>query len=266
VNPRGQVKNDSEEHMNSINKNAAAVVSVSLVLLLFAFLSRPRSASTIAATNSFPTAKTGLPLDSILEDNFENYTAWAEGSTHGDWFVNFNGLGMVGLVSDPTSATPNTVLFQKPKASMKADETHASLVTSGAVMTDFNVSVKVKTVQQLRTPTPNAWETAWVIWRFTDNDHFYYFTLKTNGWELGKRDPAYPGGQRFLQTGALPKVILGTFATVNVQQVGATMTVSVNGAKVTSFTDSERPYPSGKIGLYNEDALVYFDDISSTYK
>jgi hypothetical protein len=44
------------------------------------------------------------------------------------------------------------------------------------------------------------------------------------------------------------------------------MTVSVNGAKVASFTDSERPYPSGMVGLYNEDALVYFDDISSAYK
>ena len=40
------------------------------------------------------------------------------------------------------------------------------------------------------------------MWDYTDNNHFSYLALKTNGWELGKRDPAYPGGQRFLATGS----------------------------------------------------------------
>jgi hypothetical protein len=207
------------------------------------------------------------PADGFIGDGFEDYLHWKEGSVHGIWFVNFNGLGSVGIENDPSLPLESqTVLFQRPKPSTATTETHACLVTSTASMSDFNWFAKVKTLQQLRNTSPNGWETAWLVWHFTDNGHFYYFTLKTNGWELGKRDPAFPGGQKFLRTGATPKVTLGSFDGFNVQQNGATMTVSINGSKVITFTDGERPYLSGKIGLYNEDAFVYFDDISITYK
>ena len=40
--------------------------------------------------------------------------------------------------------------------------------------------------------------------------------------------------------------------------------MSVNGVLLTRFTDSERTYTSGRVGLYTEDAESYFDDVSLT--
>ena len=40
-----------------------------------------------------------------------------------------------------------------------------------------------------------------------------------------------------------------------------TIKAYVNDILITTFTDTEVPYTSGKIALYNEDAHVHFDDI-----
>ena len=37
-----------------------------------------------------------------------------------------------------------------------------------------------------------------MLWRYTDNEHFYSFIVKPDGWELAKQDATYPGKQRFL--------------------------------------------------------------------
>ena len=39
------------------------------------------------------------------------------------------------------------------------------------------------------------------------------------------------------------------------------MTVKVNGTLLVSFTDKERPYTSGKVGFYTEDAEVELDGV-----
>ena len=157
------------------------------------------------------------------------------------------------------------VHFQRPKASTADDETHACLITSSHTIGDFILRVELKTIQQLRTPTANPWETAWVMWHYTDNTHFYYFTLKTNGWELGKGDPAYQGAQRFLSSGSTPTVTLGAFDEVSIIHKGMTIEVAVNGDQLVTFTDTERPYMTGKVGLYNEDSYVRFDNVYMTY-
>jgi hypothetical protein len=192
-------------------------------------------------------------------DDFEHYSpsTWSEGQIVGEWHVDFTGFGTAGVESD----NGNLAHFQIPKASTQPNETHASLTTSVYQLEDFQLSVRMKTVRQLRTPSPNPWEVAWLMWHFTDNTHFYYFTLKPNGWELGKGDSAYPGAQRFLATGPTPKLEMGIFQQVRVEQSGATMRVSVDGREVADFTDTERPYLEGRIGLYNEDAHVRFDDV-----
>lgn len=218
------------------------------------------------ATNRIETTHT---QDKFFEDKFDT---WEEGKTYGFWHLNFNGGGRVGLERDDAKES-QIALFQKPKSSTgdkdpstKDKDTHASLVTSTAEMVDFTWFLKMKTIEQLRTPVPNHWETAWVLWHYTDNDHFYYFVLRINGWELGKRDPTGNGGQRFLKAGDSPKVSFGNYDGIRVQQVGATMTVNVNGVEVVNYTDEKNPYLKGKIGLYNEDAYVHFDDVSVTYK
>jgi hypothetical protein len=51
---------------------------------------------------------------------------------------------------------------------------------------------------------------------------------------------------------------------VRVRQVGAAVTVWVDGVQVVSLTDAERPYAGGAFGLYSEDAHVQFDNVRVT--
>lgn len=159
----------------------------------------------------------------------------------------------------------NQVMWVAPAASRSLPETHAALVTSSTVFTnDISFSGTTRTVRQLRQNSPaNAWEVSWLIWNFKDNTHFYYVVLKPNGWELGKEDPAYLGAQRFLASGSNVKFPIGSWNTFEIvhNQASATMTVKVNGTVLTTFTDRERPYTSGKVGFYAEDAEVELDGV-----
>jgi hypothetical protein len=183
-------------------------------------------------------------------------TSWADGSGHGAWRSTYNGYGFNGIGLDGTQ-----VLVEQPKASLSDDETHAGLVTSKASYGDTDLTVRSRTVAQLRQGTPNPWEVAWTLWHYTDDTHFYYLVLKPNGWELGKEDPAYPGAQRYLRTGSSPTFAVGSWHTMRIRQVGNVITVWGDGTRLTSFTDNQRPYASGRVGLYNEDALVHFDTV-----
>jgi hypothetical protein len=194
----------------------------------------------------------------LLSENFSGYAtnvSWADGTAHGNWNAVYNGYGVTKVVAD---AGRNS-LQEKPKSSTSPAETHAGLVRSTASYGDSDTTVLMKTVGQLRTPTPNAWEVGWVLWHYTDDTHFYYFTPKPNGWELGKEDPAYPGAQRYLATGSNRTFPVGRWYTVRVRQVSNNITVWVNGTQVVSFTDTQSPYLSGSLGLYNEDSQVRFD-------
>jgi hypothetical protein len=198
----------------------------------------------------------------VLSENFTSFSrgTWSEGSTHGDLFVDFTGLGRVSIVGMGT----NRLIELKPMASSSASETHAALVTTTSSWGDIDTHATMITVQQLRTnDAPNAWEVAWFVWHFTDNDHFYYFALKPNGWELGKRDPAYPGGQRFLATGGTPTLAIGGSTIVRVRQEGNAIGIYLNnGPQLIYFEDLETPYLSGAVGFYTEDARVRFDSLS----
>jgi hypothetical protein len=171
----------------------------------------------------------------------------------------FNGFGTAGI----SAVDGNNAFVASPKASTSPSETHAALAVTQHAFGDIDLSMRFRTDKQLRTPTPNSWETAWALWHYSDTTHFYYLLLKPNGWELGKEDPAYPGAQRFLVTRGSPGYAVGTWHTVRIVQVGSTMTVYANGAKLASFTDNERPYTSGAIGMYTEDAQVTFSNVSA---
>jgi hypothetical protein len=195
-----------------------------------------------------------------FSQNFQAFAVgqpWANGTVQGNLHSVFNGYGSVGVVRDGSK-----VLNLTPKASMSQDETHAALVTTVPTFEDFELTVRMKTVEQLRKNTPNPWEVGWVVWNYTDNKHFYYLTLKPNGWEFGKADPAYPGAQRFVATGSDRTFPLGKWNTVRVRQVGNTVSVLANGDTLVTFTDNERPYTRGSVGFYTEDARVNFDNIS----
>jgi hypothetical protein len=218
-------------------------VRVSLVISLAVLI----SASVLATTfvEDFSTMPAG--------------TCYPDGSTIGVWQFVYNGYGCNGFVA----ANSNTMLYERPAESTRPDETHGALVIGPSISGDFTLQVSAATTRQLRANgAANTWEVAWVLWHYTDNLHFYYFVPKPNGWELGKEDPQYPGAQRFLATGPSPSFPIGPWYRTRVTQSGPTIQVFVDDVLITTFTDGERPYSSGRVGLYSEDAEVYFDNVS----
>ena len=225
---------------------------------------RPTRSSAPLAVAIALGASVALAASSSFFDSFSwmpTGTCYAEGATVGAWRSVYQGYGCNAVLA----VNGNALLFQRPMASGHPDETHASLVTGPLISGDFSMDVSLITTQPLRTgSTANPWEVAWVLWHYTDDLHFYYFIPKPNGWELGKGDPAYPGAQRFLATGSFPQFPVGQWHRVSILQEGARIEVSVNDTPIATFTDEEDPYYTGEIGLYNEDAEVYFDDVAIT--
>ena len=179
---------------------------------------------------------------------------------HGIWSVRYTGYGSVG-VGCPTRGA----LELRPATAVAPEETHAALVVTRMPYRDGVLKLDVRTIRQLRENSPpNPWEVAWVVFRYSDDEHFYYLALKTNGWELGKRDPAYPGGQRFLGTGSVPQSPAGQWSRVSIIMQAELLSVQIDGIRVVTTADLERPLLTGAIGMYTEDAEVQFDDISFT--
>ena len=170
--------------------------------------------------------------------------------------ADYDGYGRTEVTKDGGYA-----LSLSPRPAQDPEVTHGGLVTTAKEFEDIDVTTQLRTVRQLRAGTPNPWEVAWLLWHYTDDHHFYSLVLKPNGWELGKEDPAYPGAQRYLATGVSPTFPIGVQHTVRVRQVGDTVTVWVNGELLTTYTDNERPYFGGRVGLYTEDAHVTFDSV-----
>ena len=201
--------------------------------------------------------------DDAFYDDFGSYPAgeWAEGSLHGGWRVVFNGYGSVGVDRRGHH-------YQRPSAPLSGGETHASLVVSRKRFAGVDLTLRHRTVRQLRQGSaPNPWEVAWVLWGYGGSARFYYFILKPNGIELGKAHPGYPGAQRFLYTASSPRLSLGGWNRIRVRQVGSTVDVWVDGVRVVEgFVDTpgpagDGPYLRGRVGLYTEDASTLFDDV-----
>lgn len=160
------------------------------------------------------------------------------------------------------------MLVLSPGVAASATETHAALALApGVHYSPLVFSGRVATLAQLRTDgAPNDWECAWLVWNYLDPEHFYYLALKPKGWELGKRDPAYAGGQRFLATGRLGSP-LGLWRTFQISQRGGEIEISLDGATLVAFEDIVPPiYKSGGVGLYSEDARVALDRVSRPIK
>lgn len=174
------------------------------------------------------------------------------------WRLAYNGFGYT-----MSSARPGVTRFTlQPARPDSRARTHAALVLSRDTWRDLVAEIRFRTNRQLRRPHPNPWEVGWILWHYTSDQHFYYIALKPNGWELGKADPGYPGGQRFLATAAHPVFPPGRWYTVRVQQRGDGMEVDVNGHRLVRLTDRQDPYRSGRVGLYTEDASVTFQPVA----
>jgi hypothetical protein len=142
------------------------------------------------------------------------------------------------------------------------EETHSALVTTKRAWRDQTISFTTTTLSQLRARTaPNVWEVGWVMFRFTDLENYYYFIVKTNGFELGKKQGS--DAQIFLATGDLPRLTVGLAHKVRVQVRGARIQASIDGTPVLDFTDRNPLAGPGSVGLYEEDSQVRFESFAA---
>ena len=132
------------------------------------------------------------------------------------------------------------------------------------------MTLDMNTVKQLRqNSTPNPWETAWVLWHYTDDFHTYAFYLKPTGFQIEKKDNnnRNDSAQIYLLDGDTPKLKMGQWSKVRISMVGIHIRVWVNGANIADFYDKIPNSPrmsSGAMGLYNEDSSVRFDNVYIT--
>jgi hypothetical protein len=194
-------------------------------------------------------------------------------SPNGKWFNKYSGFGTSGTVTIESSSLTssdnnNTVFYEKPKTSTGPNETHAALTLTTQVYEDLEIYIKVKTKQQLRQNfTPNPWEVAWLMWRYQDDWHHYYFILKPNGVELGKKQNENQAeAQIFLYTTNEPRLKINEWNTWYLKMLGNHIEIWLKMAddswqRVVNYYDDDPIIGEGKIGLYTEDANVQFDDV-----
>jgi 1,2-diacylglycerol 3-beta-glucosyltransferase len=176
------------------------------------------------------------------------------------WYQVFGGYGHTTV----SGSGANAAITLSVATTHSRQVTHAALVVTRTWYHDFLATARVQTERQLRggaAGAPNPWEVGWVVWHYSSPQHFYALTLESNGWLLSKQDPAYPGGERFLASGKLPRFPVGATHGVGVVQVGNQITVSAGGRLLTRFVDTQRPYLSGAFGIYTEDSVARFSEI-----
>jgi len=200
-------------------------------------------------------------------DNFDGMTynlSDGETSPNGKWVQSWTGKGESETVT--IHSTGNEVFSAEPKTSASPGETHSSLTLSTKKWQDVEINLKVRTKEQLRQNSdPNSWEAAWVMWRYVDSYHHYYFVIKENGIELGKKDNNRQAEEQvFLHTSDSPRLQLGEWSNWKIKMEGEHIQVYVDGNKVADYTDddmSDTLSKPGAVGLYTEDAHAQFDNV-----
>lgn len=226
----------------------------------------------------------------LLDDNFDARVAsgvytldadWVDGNTYGPWYANFLGFGTTEVKNSSNSRLSMT----PADVDVTGQPTHAALVTTTASYSPgangVELEARLRTLNQLRNTSPNAWETGWVYFMGSNDAsgdyQGYYVALKTNGFELGKSVDGYAGRQRFLVTLATP-TSSSSYQAVNfkIKNIAGGVSIEVwvggvgidlNGAAAgKAFNDTGGPngdaaFTSGNAGLYTEDAEVEFEDI-----
>jgi Domain of Unknown Function (DUF1080) len=224
-------------------------------------------------------------LHNSFYDNFEggiyswNINSDGQTSPNGKWKAEYTGYGSMGVARDnTTSGTTNNYFFEHPKTSISYNETRGSLVTTSKAFSDFKMTLNMKTVKQLRQNSPpKPWETAWVFWHYTDRFHQYALLLKTNGFQIEKKDNnnRCDACEIYLVDVSHPKVKLGQWQTITLRVTNSAsgtphIKVWVNGVKAADFVDKKIHQPNspqlsrGYVGLYCEDSLVNFDNVKIT--
>jgi hypothetical protein len=210
---------------------------------------------------AIPAARAAVDAGGGFDEDFRGYkagTCLREGASLGRWTVVFTGYGCAKVEGRGRGRR----LHADASPRSRPDQPMALLMTGPRLTVPLRLRARLHTESRVG---PEGWKGAWLVWAYRDREHFYYFIPKPDGWELGKRDPAYPGGQRFLASGRSPGTPLGSWADVEVTHgEDGSLRVRLGGRDVADFTDRERPYPIGRVGLYVEGAHAHFADVSAS--
>jgi hypothetical protein len=186
-------------------------------------------------------------------------------SPNGIWKNVYSGLGSTGV----EDVNGSHVFFLKPKTSDLSNETEASLSKSTGSFCDFKADFDINTVKQLRQNSPpNTWEAGWFIFRYTDTFHYYWFLIRSDGIELGKKDcdtctdPIE--GQQFLFTKDYPILQLDKWTHWKVIMDGNHIQIFVDGTLLIDYIDDNMTsqLSSGAVAMYSEDAYVRYDNMN----
>ena len=221
----------------------------------------------LSSEKSAATAGTSSPGN--VYDDFQGGTyklTDGQKSPNGKWLSKWNAGGEMGVKTE----NGNNVFYGYPKTATSPGQTFSSFALSTQKFSDMTLEVDMKTYKQLRqNSAPNSWESAWVMWRWTDLFHHYYFVLKTSGIEFGKKDTSCSCEQQvFLNTGTSPTLKIDSWNHVKISSIGKHTTIWLDGVRVVDMDDpsysSTADMSGGYIGLYNEDASSAFDKVTVT--
>lgn len=201
-----------------------------------------------------------------LDDTFDTTYTLEDGqiSPNGKWQNVYNGFGSSGV----EKVNGKHVFFLKPRISTSPKDTQAALVRSTNTFCDYSVNFDINTVKQLRQNIPpNTWEAGWFIFRYTDTFHYYWFLIRSDGIELGKKDcdtctdPFT--GQQFLVTKQIPTLQTNTWHHWTINIIGNHIQISVDKKLVIDFVDQKMSpkLSAGNIAMYSEDAYVRYDNM-----
>lgn len=215
------------------------------------------------------------PTGGIFSDYFPtNYTLNSgQTSPDGKWTCEYTGGGMTGT---RTSSDGKRVMYEYPSVATSSGMTRSSLVYTTQDFTNFTLSLKMRTVRQLRTGSaPNNWEVGWILWSLTRRSdlgnrsvNHYYFIIKPQGCEFGKKDnietnPALEE-QIFLPLAGSTNLTIGQWRDVVITYKDFHTTVTVDGITIVNYQDNPNNparMAHGSICLYNEDSEVEFSDV-----
>jgi hypothetical protein len=219
------------------------------------------------------------PPQPNLYDDFESSSLYSltdgQVSPNGKWKSLFTGFGPTKIAQEGSG---NKYIYLEPMTSTSPQETHGSAVATTTSYKNFELSLDVKTIKQLRQNSPpNNWETAFLLWNTIDQFHTYGFTLKIHGFQLEKKDNNNQddSAEIFLVTQNSPSVKLDTWQkwqiTVTGTETGTPrIQIWIDGVKIVDYLDNQPGIPrnseimkqGGPIVLYTEDAAVGFDNVA----
>ncbi len=199
--------------------------------------------------------------------------AHAEVMSDYTWDTVFTGYGAVDV--NPSE----NYVWLEPAAATAEYDTHAALVVSEEQLTgNYEISVTMENIRQLRENTPpNPWEAPWFVFGYKDvinsngdpDQTFTYLILKPDGYGLELGEALTYDDQTFLWTSTVGDESYdeGVEYDLVLRVEDGTITVTIDGDQKFVFADENNEQTltwDGKFGFYTEDAEVEFSDLYVT--